>query len=253
MWATQPSNGHILEYAASSLRRGRATLREPGLSSIRSMIQTSEKKSPPTALITRPSIARRWLRRLERCLAFLAILVILWMVTPFQERIYRSMDRQGELQHADYILCLGGSDSRIVESAKLMAEGWADKLIVMNHGPFADYMKRIAMVWGVPEDKILVDTQSVTTRDHPRGAVLLGVDPEHDICIIVTNYTHMARSKAMFEHAGFKHLILREPRWERAPRESGNYTFGWRARINTLSDLLYEGGAWLKAMAAGDL
>lgn len=204
-------------------------------------------------LPARRSVARTWLRRAERCLAALAILLILWLATPFQEWIYRSMDRQGELRHAKYLLCLGGSDSRIVESAKLMAEGWADRMIVMNHGPFSEYMKRVAMGWGVPEDRILVDQQSVTTRDHPRGAILLGVDPEKDTCIIVTNYTHMARSKALFEHAGFKHLILREPRWERAPRESGLYTFGYRAKIATIGDMMHEAGGWLKAKFKGDL
>lgn len=207
-------------------------------------------EQPRRAKIT---LVRRWLRRAERCLAALAILVILWLVTPFQEWIYRSMDRQGELRHAKYLLCLGGSDSRIVECAKLMAEGWADTMIVMNHGVYSQYMKNVTLGWGVPEDRILVDSQSVTTRDHPRGAILLGVDPVKDTCIIVTNYTHMARSKAMFEHAGFKHLILREPRWERAPRESGVYTFGWRAKIDTLGALLYEGGAWLKAKWQGAL
>jgi len=200
----------------------------------------------------RRSTSRIWLRRLERCLAALAILVILWLVTPFQEWIYRSMDRQTELRHAQYVLCLGGSDSRIVESAKLMAEGWADYMIVMNHGVYSQHMRNVALGWGVTEDRLLVDSQSVTTRDHPRGAILLGVDPERDVCIIVTNYTHMARSKAMFEHAGFKHLILREPRWERAPRESG-YTFGYRAKMDTLGALLYEGGAWMKAKWQGDL
>lgn len=217
------------------------------------MNEHTGSKDAGTSTRPRLSIAHRWLRRAERCLAVLAILAILWLVTPFQEWIYRSMDRQGDLRHAKYLLCLGGSDSRLVESAKLIAEGWADYLVVMNHGPFSLYMKNVALEWGVPEDRILVDSQSVTTRDHPRGAMLLGVDPAKDTCIIVTNYTHMARSQAMFEHAGFKHLILREPRWERAPRESRSYRYGFRARIATLGDLFYEGGAWLKAKVAGDL
>jgi uncharacterized SAM-binding protein YcdF (DUF218 family) len=217
------------------------------------MSDSVAKSSSGLAPLPPRSRARRWLRRAEHCLAALAILAILWLVTPFQEWIYRSLDRQGELRHAEYLLCLGGSDSRLVESAKLMAEAWADRMIVMNHGPYSQYMKRVAIAWGVPEDRILLDEQSVTTRDHPRGAVLLGVDPEKDTCIIVTNYTHMARSQALFEHAGFKHLILREPRWERAPRMSENYRYGLRARIATLGDLLYEGGAWIKAKVAGDL
>lgn len=217
------------------------------------MNEHTGSKDAGTSTRPRLSIARRWLRRAERCLAVLAILAILWLVTPFQEWIYRSLDRQTELRQAKYLLCVGGSDSRLVESAKLIAEGWADYLVVMNHGPFSLYMKNVALEWGVPEDRILVDSQSVTTRDHPRGAMLLGVDPAKDTCIIVTNYTHMARSQAMFEHAGFKHLILREPRWERAPRESPSYRYGFRARIATLGDLLYEGGAWLKAKVARDL
>lgn len=197
------------------------------------------------------SRSRRWLRRLERGLALSALAVILWFVLPFQEWIYRGMDRQGPLQHAAYLICLGGGQARVVESARLMQEGWADRLVVSNHGAFGKQMADMAAEWGVPRERILVDDTSVTTRDHPAGVRRLGVDPAKDLCIIVTSYTHMPRSQAVFEKAGFRRLILREPRWEREQRNIPHWRYGWRARIDTFTAVLYEGAAWIEYKLRG--
>ena len=213
----------------------------------------SAQTSIHRAAVPRVSVLRRWLRRAERCLAVLALLFILWLILPFQEWIYRSLDRQGDLRHAKYLLCLGGSGSRVVEAAKLMQEGWADRLIVMNNGDYSDRMRDQAIAWGVPPERIGVDHDSYTTRDHPPGAIALGVDPKHDTCIVVTSYTHMARSQALFERAGFTDLIFREPRWEREPRNTPGWRYGWMIRLSTMPELMREGGAWLKAKWQGDL
>jgi uncharacterized SAM-binding protein YcdF (DUF218 family) len=210
--------------------------------------------SPASNELTPPkprSRLRRMLRAAERILAIAALLAIVWFVLPFQEWIYRGMDRQTPLEHARYIICLGGGMSRIVESAKLMQEGWADTLIVSNHSGYAAAMRDDAVKWGVPAEKILVDETSVRTRDHPAGVLKLGVDPQRDRCIIVTSYTHMPRSLACFQKAGFRHLILREPRWEREQRNIPNWRYGWRTRIVTFPDMLYEAAAWIEYTIRG--
>lgn len=210
-----------------------------------------ERTVPPEAVLARSAavprepVRRRWVRRIERCIAWAALTVILFIVTPVSAWIFRGMDCQSELKKADYILCLGGNASRIIESARLLQEGWAKKLVVSNHGEFADEMRDMAIEWGADPAKVLVDRNSFTTRDHPgQIQAAVGVDPARDTCIVVTSYTHLQRARACFVKAGYQHVLMREPRWERrfrAPEEST-----WKARFLIFPQLVYEGAAWVE-------
>jgi uncharacterized SAM-binding protein YcdF (DUF218 family) len=194
----------------------------------------------------------RWLRRFEHAFVFFVLLNIIFIVTPISAWVFKSLDCQDDLRKADYIICLGGNPNRIIESARLLNEGWADKLIVSNHGRFADDMRDVAVEWGADPARIIVDRNSFTTRDHPQGArEAAKLDPSKDICIIVTNYTHMKRSRACFVHAGYEHIIMQEPRWERrgrAPEESS-----WKSRFLIYPQLVYESAAWLEYKLRGAL
>ncbi|HWL94744.1 MAG TPA: YdcF family protein [Phycisphaerae bacterium] len=180
----------------------------------------------------------------------LIILFALFIITPVSAWVYGWFDCHDELVRAKYIICLGGNANRIIESARLLQEGWAEKLIVTNHGRFADDMRDVAVEWGADPSKILIDRASHTTCDHPAAVrAAAGLDPATDVCIIVTNYTHMQRAKACFERAGYRHLILREPRWERrfrAPEEST-----WKARFLIFPQMLYEAAAWTEYRLRG--
>ncbi|MBK8267974.1 MAG: YdcF family protein [Planctomycetes bacterium] len=91
-----------------------------------------------------------------------------------------------------------------------------------------------------------------TTRDHPAGVrTAAGLDPEKDTVIIVTSYSHLRRARACFEHAGYKHIIMQEPRWERrcrAPEETG-----WKSRFLIYPQLVYEAAAWIEYKCRGVL
>lgn len=197
----------------------------------------------------KPVLTRRWwrpwLRRLEHALAGTSLIAILLTVTPLCDRYYRSLDCQTPLEPSKYILCLGGNPSRIIEAVRLLREGAAPRLVVSNHGAAAHLMRDVAIDWGAPPDRVLIDDQSTRTLDHPDAIRRsIGLNPARDRCIIVTSYAHMARSKACFERAGYRHIILREPRWEREVRL--HQRMGWKARFRVMPQLVYETAAWVE-------
>ncbi len=193
---------------------------------------------------------RRALRWIEHLLAATTIGLVLAVATPATTWVYNTMDCQDQLAPARYIICLGGNPSRIIEAARLLQEGHADKLIVSNHYPATARMRNLAIEWGAPAESVLVDNRSFKTLDHPEAIKQsAGLDPDNDVCIIVTSYTHMARSKACFERAGYRHILMREPRWERQFRTAQG--LGWKGRFLVLPKLVYEGAAWVEYWVRG--
>jgi uncharacterized SAM-binding protein YcdF (DUF218 family) len=190
---------------------------------------------------------RRTLRWAEHLLAALSALLLLAFASPVPQWLHDSLDRQSELRPARYIICLGGAPSRVIEAARLLQEGYAPQLIVSNNQLAAPMMRDLAIDWGAPPGCILMDSHSYRTLDHPASIQRhCGVDPAQDVCIIVTSYMHMARSKACFEKAGYKHIIMREPRWERRFRPPP----GIKNNFWLIPELIYEGSAlaeyWLR-------
>ncbi len=207
--------------------------------------------SPPT-IRGRSGIVRGLFRWTGRLLAAMSLSWIFFIVTPTSTWIHDRLDRQDPLRPAQYVICLGGDPARVIEAARLMRRGHGQRLIVSNYGSSADRLRDLAIEWGVPAERILVDRESRRTADHPeviaRG---LGVDPAEDVCIVVTSYTHMARAKACFERAGYRHLIMRELSWERAARSGRERSTSWKSRYFISSGLIYEGAAWLEYWIRG--
>ncbi|MFH1417416.1 MAG: YdcF family protein [Planctomycetota bacterium] len=188
----------------------------------------------------------RWFEHLllVGCLGFVVLLV-----SPIPWWLYEPLDRQGELRPAArYVICLGGGPARVIEGARLLQEGYAEKLIVSNNGVAVAMMRDLAIDWGAPADRILVDTGSHRTLDHP-GSIRrqCGVNPAEDLCIIVTSYSHMARSLACFQKAGYRHIIMREPRWERQFRSWE----GWKTNCRIVPELVYEYGGFVEYWLRG--
>ena len=193
---------------------------------------------------------RRALRWGEHCLAALVLLVFVVVLTPVGSWLYGNFDCQNPLRPAKYIICLGGDGQRVLEAARLLRDGYGEKLIVSNHGPAAGKMRDLAVDWGAPADRIIVDDRSPKTRCHPYTACRAGdIDPANDVCIVVTSYHHMKRSRACFKKAGYRHLIMREPRWERDARNVDR--MGFVGRVKVLPNLLYEGAAWVEYWIRG--
>ncbi|HKQ46831.1 MAG TPA: YdcF family protein [Phycisphaerae bacterium] len=208
--------------------------------------KNSPESAPPPPPPVRPR--RRWLRWIEHALALIGGGLLLMVFTPATQWLYDALDRQTALAKSKYVICLGGDPARVIEACRLLNEGYGENLILSNHGENTDRMRDLALEWGAPADRILLDHRSQKTSDHaPAIRDGLHVDPANDLCIVVTSYTHLARSKACFEKAGYRHLILREPRWERQFRAAG----GWKYRFRVLPTVVYEYAAWLEYYVRG--
>jgi uncharacterized SAM-binding protein YcdF (DUF218 family) len=205
-----------------------------------------ERPTPLRRQIARGArVAVRWS---EHVLASGAVLFIVLCLSPLPGKLYAELDRQDPLRSADYIICLGGTPSRIIESARLMSEGYAGKLVVSNNPMAAPMMRSTAIEWGAPADHVMIDNGSYVTADHPYSIErTCGVDPERDTVIIVTSYAHMARAKACFVKAGYRHIIMHEPRWERRFRHGE----GIKRNLYIVPELIYEGAALLDYWATG--
>lgn len=181
---------------------------------------------------------RRVARWVEHAVALAVVLLVLLWVSPLPLKIFRALDCESRLEPARYIICLGGDPARVIEAARLLNEGYGEKLILSNNPGGAAMMRMLAMEWGAAPEQILMDSGSYRTADHP-GSVRrqCGVDPANDSCLIVTTYAHLLRSKLCFEKAGYRHICLREPRWERRFRV---YQSGLKNNYRILTELFYE-------------
>ena len=190
----------------------------------------------------------RRIRRIARGFVYLsgvcAILYAACILMPISGSIYLAMDAQDELTTGDFIICLGGDSGRVLEASKLLQEGFAPTLIVTNHGEAAHLMRDQAAEWGAPLERVLVDDTSTRTKDHPDAvATLASIDRSNDTCIIVTSFTHMRRARAVFEKAGYRKIVMQEPRWERQARNWEGMS--WRGRFLIFPKLVYEGAGWI--------
>lgn len=210
---------------------------------------TTEPAIPSVAIRPREGWGRRVRRTCINMLALASLGVILLIVTPLTTVLFDALGSEDPLEQADYIVCLGGDNARIIESTRLLKEGYAGKLIVTSHGTHAAEMRDLAIEWGADPSAIVVDSNAVKTRNHPTSIKEnLGVNPETARLILVTNFTHLGRSRACFEKAGYRHLIMREPRWERTGRPKVR---DWKWRFRVLPDVIYEYTAWLEYWIRG--
>lgn len=197
-----------------------------------------------------PRRRRSLIRGLEHLFAAMALLVVVLIATPATRVLFDALGSEDPLEKADYIVCLGGDAARVIESARLLSDGYAPRLIVSNHGEYAAQMRDMAVEWGADPERVLVDDRAYKTRDHPYTiAKSLGVSAADNRFIIVTSATHLNRSRACFEKAGYRHLILREPRWERDARSRSSRDWKWRFR--KLPDVVYECAAWVEYYIRG--
>ncbi len=201
-----------------------------------------------TVRLPRRSRWRRLLKWGVRLLAALGLFFAVLLFTPLLDVTYLKFDRQGQLEKSDYILVLGGEPYRMLEAAELWKEGYAPTLVVSNHDEAAEEMRQMAIHWGVPPERVVVDRLSWTTADHPRRIQqATALDPATARCIVVTNFMHMARSQAVFEKAGYRRLIFREPRWTRVKKPPQAV----KSRLRVLPEVIYECAAWVEYWARG--
>jgi uncharacterized SAM-binding protein YcdF (DUF218 family) len=147
---------------------------------------------------------RRWLRWIEHALALIGSGLLLMVFTPATQWLYDALDRQTPLAKSKYIICLGGDPARVIEACRLLNEGYGEKLILSNHDEYTDRMRDLALDWGaLPADRSSDHrSKKPTTMPGIRDGSCTSIPPRR--LIIVTSYTHLARSKAPLRKAGYR-------------------------------------------------
>ncbi len=193
---------------------------------------------------------RRFLRLCQWIVNLCFFPVAVLAFTPLGYQLGRALIVVDPIAKSDYIVVLGGDNSRAVEAAQLYREGWAPKVIVTSNRD-AKLLGAVAKAYGVPEADLVIDDTSRRTADHP-GAVgkLEGIDRRRSRLIVVTTAFHTSRAKACFVRAGYRNIRMRIPRWEaggeyEAPRR------GFTSPIRDLPAIVYELLAWVRYKLSG--
>jgi uncharacterized SAM-binding protein YcdF (DUF218 family) len=195
-----------------------------------------------------------WLYRRVRGLLALGMLTILLLVfTPAATWLEEALDVTQPPQPADYIVCLGGHDERLIWSAELFKQGFAPNIIVSNNGGAALAMRKRIEDMGVPADRILVDSSSRTTGDHPAAiAALPNVDRTAQRFLLVTHLEHSRRAAACFRRGGYRHFTVFAGR-PTSNMEGPATAQGWRERFAEFPHLAYEYAGLLQYWLQGKI
>ena len=204
-------------------------------------MKTSDDKSEGRP---KRSLLRRFVSIIQWSINLIVLFYLVMVLTPVSDWIGESLIDVDPLTKADYIVVLDGNRERGIEAVNLYREGWAPKVIVSSTSDGVTELADLVKAYGVPAEDILLDGETTRTATHPETvARLSGVNFESDRFIILTSPYHTARSRACFEHYGYKNICMQSPAWRIGGRYR-NQTSGWRQRSATLREKLYEVLAW---------
>lgn len=178
--------------------------------------------------------AMTWHRyRLARLLAAVAISIIGIASMPIVgERAYATLERQypamalTDTPKADVAIVLGGAvkgpspprteteltdgSSRVLHAFRLYRAAKIDRILVAggnasdspNERPEADIIRDLLVMWGVPADKIVVETRSRNTWENGREIHALWKREPFSSALLVTSAAHMPRAIGVFRRLG---------------------------------------------------
>jgi len=155
---------------------------------------------------------------------------------------------QNELERVDAIVAISGDDGqRLTTAVDLYQQGWADTLILSGAArdpaspSNALAMQRIAVERGVSEANILLEEDSLNTRENARFVARLAEERNIDSMILVTSPYHQRRAYTEFERETGGDVTLlnysardqdwRRSQWWSTPR-------GWYLTLSESTKLL---------------
>jgi uncharacterized SAM-binding protein YcdF (DUF218 family) len=170
--------------------------------------------------------------RVSRWFCALALLLLLAFSSPVGSgALLRSLENQypdpgiEALPHSDAIVVLGGNihmpnrrhgksglideSDRLLQALRLYRAGKASVLVCTGGGGTSEdlsearVMSRLLQEWGVPAEAILLEEQSLNTRENALYSypILKARGIRH--ILLVTSAIHMPRAAAVFKKAGF--------------------------------------------------
>ena len=139
--------------------------------------------------------------------------------TSFADRLIAPLLLSDSSGHADAIVVLGAgvigdcvpnlnSTRRILRGARLFRDGRAPLLVLSGGAPtgecaVADAMMTVARELGLPQDKILIERQSHSTRENGELTARLLRQQGVERILVVTDRLHMRRAVGVFTRLGF--------------------------------------------------
>lgn len=132
--------------------------------------------------------------------------VLVIVIIPLAIAVYLSP--QDELVKADAIIVVSGgdTDSRINEGVKVYSGKWAPKIIFSGAAASGEVsnalaMKRIAVSKGVPENDILIEELSKTTKENAEFSAIMVNELKAKRIILITSPYHQRRAYQEFKAA----------------------------------------------------
>jgi uncharacterized SAM-binding protein YcdF (DUF218 family) len=187
---------------------------------------------------------RRWLTGWVLAYWILALPIGAWMISQPAARYYQPIETRAEARGAETIVMLGGgivsriasgmafddlgpTAMRLIETARLYRL-LGDPLVIVSGGNTQDLdpprteaaaYKGAIVSLGVPASRVLIEDQSMTTREE--AIVLKPILAARGITqfVLVTSPTHMGRSLATFRAVGLdpvpstSHVFSSETKW----------------------------------------
>lgn len=115
---------------------------------------------------------------------------------------------QNALEKSDVIIAISGGETqqRVAEAVQLFRDGWAPLMIMSgaarDDGPSnALTMKNIAVMAGVPKDKILIEESATTTALNATFVRNIITDKKFTKVILITSPYHQRRANLAFAKA----------------------------------------------------
>jgi uncharacterized SAM-binding protein YcdF (DUF218 family) len=190
-------------------------------------------------------------------LLFLIILLACFLFPAFLNGMARFLIVRDEIKPADVIIVLSGDENgeRVDEAVRLYRRGYAKKML-MSGGPLAwrltaaEWMKRQAVVRGVPKNAIMLEEKSRSTVENARFSLRILKKHKVKSCILVTSPQHSRRSKRVFkkffEREGIK--ISSHP----VPLEKSGFKLpGWWKRHEDTQKVMWEYVAFVYYLLRG--
>ena len=199
-----------------------------------------------------------------------AVFVVLAVLTPILEPIERALNVSEQPRSVDAIVVLGGTfhcDSqelggsslgRLVRGLELWRQGFARTITISDSDPtmfgsrcanFAEMSRRIVgrlYPDGGPE--IIQLERMQTTRTEAEAVARIGRERNWREVIVVTSPTHTRRTRATFQEAGVKALMVSayEPRFDSAVHDPADRWLSLSAILREVAGLVKYGlNGWL--------
>jgi uncharacterized SAM-binding protein YcdF (DUF218 family) len=158
--------------------------------------------SPHSTSPSRQRTASRWRKRLLTIIALGLCLVGVLLLSRrlWLPWLHDYLDVSKPPQSADFLVILGGNNSRARTAADLYKQGFAPRVIVSGCSPFIEQQSTFLEEEGIPPDAILVNDHAQNTWHEAQQVLALLQTEGATSALIITDRSHTRRARATYAH-----------------------------------------------------